>query len=66
MTNRPKTATSFELTPGEYPRVDGDIFPWNIAREPIQVTASPTGLNQVHITLWVDGPVHIDGGNQNV
>lgn len=66
MTSTPKVATSFELSPHEYPRVDGEQFPWYISRDIIQVTPTPTGLNQVQITLLVDGPVHIDGGNQNV
>lgn len=50
----PELAKEIVIQPGGLILVDGEQFPWLIARQPMEISLNPEGISTVRLTLMAD------------
>lgn len=61
----PKLAKSVEVVVGGDVLIDGEPFPWHVARQPVSSELDPDGAIVVYLPIMVDGAVHLDMGGRS-
>jgi hypothetical protein len=51
---RPQLAREITIQPGGAVLVDGEPFPWLIAKQPMEINLNPDGVSTVRMTLLAD------------
>lgn len=60
----PKLARTVEVVADGGVLIDGESFPWYVARQPVSSELDPDGAIVVYLPIMVDGAVHLDMGGR--